>query len=154
MGRASCRKQAPPCRRLITRRPAPDQGNRCRLTVRVWAEVRLLAVAIEDHHDLDGAAVAGDPRWRHRVELGGLAGLDEMLALAEEQSCGALEHIEPIAPGVNLWLGPLLGRRDAHLGDGSTGRIVEASERPVHGAVAEIVADRTNDDIVVVVVTE
>ena len=50
-------------------------------------------MAVEDHHDVDGTAVAGDPVRRHRVELGGLAGLDEVLALAEHEAGRAIEHV-------------------------------------------------------------
>lgn len=49
----------------------------------------MLAVAVEDHQHLDGSAMAGDPVWRHRGELGGMAGEHEVLGVAQHQP-GAL----------------------------------------------------------------
>ena len=48
-----------------------------------WPEVGVLTVAVEDRQHLDGTAEAGDPMRCHRVELCGLTGFDEILALTE-----------------------------------------------------------------------
>ena len=63
--------------------------------------MRSLAVAVEDREDLGGAAVAEDPVRGHGVELGGLADLDEVLSFAEQEADGSLQHVEPVASGVD-----------------------------------------------------
>ena len=60
-----------------------------------------LAVVVEDREDLDGLAVPCDPVRGHGVELGGVADLDEVLPFAQEESCGAVEHVEPVPTRVD-----------------------------------------------------
>src|SRR5579862_6076339 len=145
---------------VTTVRRRRSLGRRRRLSARSYThrprstEVGLFAVAVEDGQDLDGTAVAGDPVGCHRVELCGLAGFDEVLALAEEQPNGAFEHEEPITARVDLRLRTLLRCRDAHLGHDPSRRVVLSRERPLHGAVADVAADRTDDDILVAAVSE
>jgi hypothetical protein len=47
-------------------------------------DVGALAVAVEDHDELGGAVDGGEGVWRHGGELGGLAGLDDDLSVAEQ----------------------------------------------------------------------
>ena len=80
---------------------SPNAGSRRRWSRRATAsgswpgtssgrsKVRSFAVAVEDGEDLGGRPMAEDPVRRHGVELGGLAGLDEVLAFAEQEAYGA-----------------------------------------------------------------
>src|SRR3546814_10708855 len=55
---------------------------------------------------------------------------------------------------VDLGLGLLLRRRDAHVGDGAAGGVVRAGERPVHHAVVVGRADGLDHHVVAVVGAE
>ena len=110
------------------------------------------AVAIEDHEDIDGFAVAGDPVRRHRVELGCFAGLHEKLAITEHNSGRSFQHVQPVSPWVNLLLGlATLRRRDPHFRDHRTIRIVDSIQWPDRRTVVRC-ADRPNDYVFLVVI--
>ena len=62
------------------------------------------AVAVEDRDDLGGAAVGGCGLGGHGVELGGFAGGDADVALAEVEDDVAGEDEEPVAAGADALL--------------------------------------------------
>ena len=115
------------------------------------AQMRLFSVPIEDREDLRWCSETCEPVGSHRVELGGLAGLDENFAIPENQSDGAFQDVEPVTPWVNSLIECPCERRDAHLHDDPAGGVVQAGEWPIYHAV-RCVACRPDDDVVAVVV--
>ena len=109
----------------------------------MWAA---LAVAVEDHDEL-GRAVAGRERVRgHGGELGGLAGRDDDLPLAEEQPDPALDHEEPVVTGMDPLLRSAVGRFEPHLDrDRAAGR---STQHPGRGS-PDAARHRVDDHVVV-----
>ena len=108
--------------------------------------VGAVTFAVEDH-DQFGGAVHGDAGvGGHRGELGGLAGLDEQLPVAEQQHDPAHGDEQPVVAGVNLLLRPPIGGLEAHLdGCGVAGRPAQHPRRAPFG----IGRDRADDHVVV-----
>lgn len=81
------------------------------LAVRVGA----LTIAVKEHDHLGGAVDCGERVGSHRVELGGLAGLDGDAPPTEHEQHPPLEHEEPVVADVDPLRGLGGGGIEPHL---------------------------------------
>lgn len=108
--------------------------------------VGVLAVAVENHDELGGAVKGCDGVWGHGGELGGLAGLDGDVPIAERETHPPFEYEEPVVAGVDALLGNPARWLESHLhGDGRAGGAVQHPDRALAGG-----AWRGSDDDIVV----
>ena len=114
-------------------------------------DVSALAVAVEDHDEFRGA-VAGCAGVRgHGGELGGLAGLDDDLAFAEQQPYPPFDDEEPVVTGMYPLLRRPVGRFEPDL---DRDRVAGGSAQHPGRALVRTARHRADDHIVVVVDVE
>ena len=63
--------------------------------------MQALAVHAEDHDGLHRSVCGAEPVWSPGAELDGFARFDDEVALAENESHSAGEHISPVLTFVN-----------------------------------------------------
>ena len=120
--------------------------GRVHLVIGFVMDVCPLAVAVEDHDEFCRAVAGCEAVRGHGGELGNLAGLDDDLAFAEQQSHPPLDDEEPVVTGMDSLRRRPVGRLEPHLDrDRGAGRPAQHPGR----ALARAARRRSDDHVVV-----